>query len=584
MRRTALALLVCSIALVPRLSSQTAPPAANESKGTRFEISCSSSLHSAEITGRVLLRITRDKDKWDVAQGGSLLFGVDAEHLKPGALAIVDEDALGYPLSSLKDIPPGDYFVQAFLNVYTEFHRSDGHTIWAHMDQWEGQNFKRSPGNLLSEVQKIHLNTGAGYSVRLNLTKQIPPIEMPPDTQWVKRIKIQSKLLTQFWGHPFFLGATILLPKGYEEHPNSYYPVIYAQGHFSLAAPLGFSTDPKLTHGCKPESVRQGRKLNVRDPAEDCDDSGSELTRPESGFEFYQSWTSENFPRMIVVTFQHPTPYYDDSYAVNSANAGPYGDAIMTELIPYVERKFRVIAEPYARVLTGASTGGWESLALQIYHPEFFGGSWAVAPDPVDFRRYELINIYSDDNAFTAPGNEWSRAERYDSRTPDGQPRVSVRNFSRMESVLGSKGRSGDDQDNWEAVYGPTDAEGYPKPLWDKRTGKIDHEVANYMKEHGYDLRAYLEKNWQKIGPQLVGKLHLICGDMDDYYLNGAVYLLEDFLESTKDPYYAGSFDWGRPMKAHGWMPTTEAELIRQMAKYIAEHAGPEDDPRLWNY
>src|SRR5205807_908513 len=126
----------------------------------------------------------------------------------------------------------------------------------------------------LSEVQKIHLDPNADHSVRLNLTKVIPPVQVPADTQWVKRIKIQSKLLTQFWGHPIYLGATILLPKGYEEHPASYYPVLYLQGHFNPGAPLGFTTDPSHTHGCKPESVRQAQKLNVIDPADDCDDSG----------------------------------------------------------------------------------------------------------------------------------------------------------------------------------------------------------------------------------------------------------------------------------------------------------------------
>ena len=585
MRPTVLALLFVSIALVPSLSSETASSPAKQSKGPRFEISFSSSLQATAITGRVFLTISRKGEtKEGQLKGDRLLFGVDAEHLKPGATAIIDENTLGYPVKSLKDIPPGDYFVQGLLSVYTEFHRSDGHTIWAHMDQGEGQNFRRSPGNLFSEVQKVHLDPGTDYTAHLYLTKTIPPIEVPADTQWVKRIKLQSKLLTQFWGRPIYLGATILLPKGYEEHPATYYPVLYLQGHFNPGAPFGFTADPKRTRGCKPRSVRQGQKFNVTDPADECDDSGGELTMPESGVEFYESWNSDHFPRMIAVTFQHPTAFYDDSYAVNSANTGPYGDAIMTELIPFVEKTFRIIAKPYARLLAGASTGGWEALALQIYHPEFFGGSWAVAPDPVDFRRYELINIYSDDNAFTAPGSEWLPAERYDSRTPDGQPRVTVRDFSRMETVLGSKGRSGGDQDNWEAVYGPTDDEGYPKPLWNKRTGKIDHNVANYMKEHGYDLRDYLEKNWTRIGPQLVGKLHLICGDMDNFFLNQAAYLLEDFLENTKVPYYAGSFDWGRPMKGHGWQPTTHAELIRQMAKHIAEHAEPGDAPQLWNY
>jgi len=150
--------------------------------------------------------------------------------------------------------------------------------------------------------------------------------------------------------------------------------------------------------------------------------------------------------------------------------------------------------------------------------------------------------------------------------------------------VLGSKNRSATGLANWAAVYGPIGDDGYPRPLWDKLTGKIDHRVAQYMKSHGYDLRAYLAANWPVIGPELTGKLHVICGDMDDYYLNLSAYLLQDFLEDTNHPYYGGSFDFGRPMKGHGWLPTTTAELIRNMAKEISAHAPPADDNTLWQY
>jgi hypothetical protein len=273
------------------------------------------------------------------------------------------------------------------------------------------------------------------------------------------------------------------------------------------------------------------------------------------------------------VTFQHPTPFFDDSYAVNSANNGPYGDAIMTELIPYVEENFRILRQPWARLLTGCSTGGWESLALQIRHPDFFGGTWTYAPDPIDFRRYCSVNIYDDENAFVEPGHEWIQPERYFHRSPEGQPRVSMRQLSRMEAVLGSKGRSGQQLDIWQAVYGPVGEDGYPKPLWDKMTGEIDHEVAEYMRENGYDLRHYLEENWSEIGPSLVRKIHLLCGDMDNYYLPLAVYLMEDFLESTEDPYYEGTFEYGRPMKGHCWTPMKLYELVTTMAEYAAENA-----------
>jgi len=556
-------LLILGLALTACASKKAAPAS------PRFEISIPASANDQPLTGRVFVMISRLDNPEPRLQVGSWgqttpFFGADVERLNPGTTAFIDGDTLGYPVKGLKDIPAGDYFVQALFNVYTEFKRSDGHTIWAHMDQWEGQQFNRSPGNFFCETQKAHLDAGLGYTVKLSLDKVIPPIEVPPDTEWVKGVKIQSRLLSEFWGHPIYLGATILLPKGYESHPDSYYPVIYVQGHFGLNAPFGFATEPAPMT----EQLRRRR----------------ELTGLEPGHEFYQAWNSDDFPRMIAVTFQHPTPYFDDSYAVNSANNGPYGDAIMTELIPYLEKNFRILAKPSARVLTGGSTGGWESLALQVYHPEFFGGTWTFYPDPIDFRAYCLSNIYEDDNAFGVPGREWLIPERYFRRDPSGQPEVSMRQLSQMEEVLGSRGRSCQQLEIWEAVYGPVGQDGYPKPLWDKMTGQIDREVALYMRDNGYDLRHYIETNWPKIGPQLVGKLHIYCGDMDDYYLNLAVYMLEDFLKKTKDPYYAGSFEYGRPIKGHGWHPMTNAEMVRMMAAEIAKNAPKGEVSATWLY
>ena len=522
-------------------------PALLSAADTRFEISFAAPSHDGPITGRIFVALGKAESPGPIQQIGSWggrtpFFGVDVEQLGAGRAAIVDGRTPGYPVNSLKDVPAGDYYVQALVNVYTQFHRSDGHTIWAHMDQWEGQRFNRSPGNLYSEVQRVHLDPAAGYNVKLELTKAMPPVEAPGDTAWVKRVKIQSQLLTKFWGHPMFIGATVLLPKGYNEHPAERYPVIYIQGHFGLNAPFGFSD------GSSGRGGRAGGRGNSA--------------------EFSQAWMSDDFPRMFAVTFQHPTPYFDDSYAVNSANCGPYGDALLQELIPYLEEHFRMIRAPYARVLTGGSTGGWESLALEVLHPDFFNGTWTMYPDPIDFHRYQLVDIYSDDNAFVAPGYEYMVPERPMMRTPEGQVTQTMRQMSQLEDVLGSHGRSAQQFEAWEAVYGPVGEDGYPQPLFDKRTGKIDHAVANYMREHGYDLAAYMKANWAKLGPQWKGKLHLYVGDMDNYYLNLAVYLLEDYLKTTDSD---ATFEYGRPKKGHGWQPMSNAELVKMMAAHIRE-------------
>jgi len=274
---------------------------------------------------------------------------------------------------------------------------------------------------------------------------------------------------------------------------------------------------------------------------------------------------------MIIVTFQHPTPYFDDSYGVNSVNNGPYGDAIIQELIPEIEEEFRIISEPGARALTGGSTGGWMSLALQVQNPKFFSGAWIYYPDPVDFRRYQLINIYEDENAFIVPNAAFGAPERMMQRTPEGQPVTSVRQLSQMAMALGSKGRSAAQFDIWNAAYGPIGEDGYPRRLWDFQTGEIDQEVANYMRENGYDLRHYMEENWDEIGPDLVGKIKIYNPEMDDFFLPLAVYLLEDFLENRSDPYYDGEIIHGRPMKGHGWSPVTNAELVKEIYSVIGD-------------
>jgi Putative esterase len=537
--------------------------------GLKFEISFPASVRNKPITGRVYVMISDEQDPEPRLQVGSWgshapFFGVDVSQLKPSEPAVIDGRTLGYPTRRLNDIPAGDYYVQALISIYTEFHRSDGRTIWAPMDQWEGQQFNLSPENIYSKVERIHLDAATGYDVKLNLTQVNPPVKVPADTAWVKHIKIQSKLLSKFWGRPIYIGAVVLLPRGYDSHPDSHYPVIYEQGHFGLLPPFGFSEVEKDASG-QADKIMHSYNL-------------------ETGYQFYKAWNFDSFPRMIAVTFQHPTPYFDDSYAVNSANNGPYGDALLTELIPYIETHFRIIRQPYARVLTGGSTGGWESLALQVFHPKFFGGTWTLYPDPIDFEHDQLVNIYSDDNAFFAPGHRWLRAVRPLERQPDGQVTMTVQQEGQLEEVLGSHGRSGQQLEAWEAVYGPIGADGYPKPLWDKRTGKIDHSVADYMRDHGYDLAYYLQQNWQTIGPSLVGKIHIYVGDMDSYYLNLACYDMEKFLKNTTNPYYDGTFEYGRPEKGHGWQPTTQENMVRMMAGHIAASAPADSNLKQWHY
>ncbi len=527
----------------PALSSAGEGGRTSVSGGLRFEISYDESVRPEPITGRVYVIVTQSDRRPPVAQVGETgvpFFGRNIDELIPGQAIVIDGDVVGYPVASLNDLPPGEYFVQAFVNVYTRFDRTDGHRVWLHMDQWEGQRWRRSPGNLFSTPRKVTLDPEAGEPIRLVCDNVIPPIELPEDTAHVKRFRMQSRILTNWWGRPMYVGATVLLPRGYDDHSDTLYPVNYIQGHFSTRTPGGF-----------------GRRRTFDD-----------------------IWLADGTPRFVYVTFQHPTPYYDDSYAVNSANNGPYADALMQELIPEIERRFRVIRESWGRVLSGGSTGGWEAVALQVFQPDSFGGCFASCPDPLDFRYHQIVNIYEDDNAYWFDRG-WTRVERPNRRSPDGNVRSMMKDENLFELTVGDKSRSGGQWDIWEAAFGPVGEDGYPQRIWDKRTGTIDHEVAAYWKEH-FDLRHILATHWDTLGAKLVGKLHIYVGDMDSYYLNEGVRLMEEFLESTKDPYYAGVVKYGR-RKPHCWGPRG-AELLELMKAQVEKQAPPGTDFSPWQY
>ncbi len=533
-----------------------------------FQLSTTKTARSAQaesITGRAYLFIARTDTEEPRLQAGAMrnsepFFGVDVEALAPGKSVTIDSTTLGFPLASLKQLPKGDYFVQAVLLPYTKFHRADGHTLWAHMDAGEGQQFNNAPGSLVSAVKKVHVDPKAKTVISLSLEKELPPVARIADTPWVKRFSFQSKLASAFWNHSMSLGAVVLLPKGYEENPDKRYPVVYTVGHFSERAPFGFTFK-----GCdKIESAETRAARQAR-------------TAQESGCEFQQAWTSGKVPEVIAVFIQHTTPFYDDSYVLNSVNNGPYGDAITQEFIPEIDKRFRTIAAPHARLLTGGSTGGWDVLALQIHYSKVFGGAWSLYPDQLDFRNYQFGNVYAEANAYVKTDSAWLKQEIPSYRNVEGMTEFTVREENQAEQVIASKGRSGGQWDGWQAAWAPVGADGYPKPLWDKRTGLIDHTVAEAMRANGYDLRDYLERNWSTLGPQLVGKLHVAVGDMDNYFLNLGVYRFETFLESTnepgKGPYYAGKVDYGRPLKAHGWHPWTNQELLRMMMLQVEKNA-----------
>ena len=499
-----------------------------------FEVAFPAGVEAEAVDGRVLLLIATSDEtepRFQVRPGVKAIqiFGIDVDGLAPGVSVRFDGSVFGYPIASLDDLAPGDYVVQAVLHRYEIFHRTDGHTVKLPMDRGEGQQWNQAPGNLFSGPRSITFKGADDEVVSISLDQVIPPIEPPANTEFVKHVRIQSRLLTDFWGRPMELGAHVLLPYGFDEHPDARYPLMIFHGHFP--SDIGdFRTSPP-------------------DPDLECEYSERfhvecyNRVQQQEAYDFYQRWISPDFPRFLVIEIQHPTPYYDDSYAVNSANLGPYGDAITYELIPYIEQQFRGLGEGWARFLYGGSTGGWEALAAQVFYPDQYNGAFAACPDPIDFRAYMSVNIYDDANAFYYEG-PFRRIEKPSNRDWLGAIRATIRDDSQMELVLGANNRSGQQLDIWEAVFSPMAENGYPQRLWDRHTGVIDHDVAQYWRDN-YDLRFILERDWAEIGPELVGKIHIFTGDMDNYYLNNATYLMEEFLESTTDPYYDGEVDYG---------------------------------------
>jgi hypothetical protein len=536
-----------------------------------------------EFSGRLLLLLSTNDEREPRFQIGfghetQLVFGMNVDGVRGTDQVTFNENVFGYPYESLADIPPGTYNVQVVLNRYETFHLSTGHTVQLPMDQGEGQQWNRKPGNLYSTPTRVTIDPENPQAITVTLDQEIAPIEAPEDTKWIKHIRMKSEMLSEFWGRDMYLGAHVLLPKGFDEHPEAKYPLMIFHGHFPSDFG-GFRTTP-------PDPNLEP------DYAARFDVTGYNIIQQQEAYDFYMDWTSEDFPRFLIIEIQHPTPYYDDSYAVNSASQGPWGDAITYELIPYIEEQFRGLGEGWSRFLYGGSTGGWEALAAQVMYPDEYNGCFAACPDPIDFRAYCLVNIYEYANAYYYE-SEHKPMEIPAHRDYLGQINSTVKDMNLMELALGDKSRSGGQFDIWEATYSPQGEDGYPKRLWDKYTGEIDPEVAEYWKEN-YDRRYIMERDWETLGPKLEGKINIYCGDMDNYYLNNAVYLTEEFLESTTDPYYNGEVDYGDRAE-HCWNGDQEnpnhisrlrynSMYVPKIMKRIEESAPKGADVTSWWY
>ncbi len=559
-------------------------PSGDTKSPLKFSVSFTKEMSDQAQDGRLLLLLSANdkaEPRFQINDGleTQLVFGVDVDAMKPGQDIIIDESAFGFPIQSLKSIPSGAYFVQALINRYETFNLKTGHTVKLPPDQGEGQQWNSKPGNFYSKPVKVNVDLTKNEIIKVVMDQKIPTIEIPKDTKYVKHIKVQSKMLSEFYGKPMYVGAHVLLPEGFDDHPQAHYPLMIYHGHFPSDFG-GFSTEP-------PDP-----KMDTTDYIARFGIYGYNKFQKQEAHNFYKQWTSKNFPRFLLIEVQHATPYYDDSYAVNSASMGPWGDAIMKELLPEIETKFRGIGQGWARFTYGGSTGGWEALAVQMFYPDDFNGCFAACPDPIDFRAFCLVDIYKDKNAYWYD-SQFKKLPRPAHRNYLGQIQNTMQETNHYELALGTHSRSGQQWDIWEAVYSPQGEDGYPKRIFNKETGEIDKTVAEYWKEN-FDLRYILERDWKTLGPKLEGKIHIYCGDMDNYYLNNSVYLMEDFLKKTQNPFYKGEVDYGDRAE-HCWNgdqtnPNYVSRLryntmyLPKILKRISESAPKGADTKSWKY
>ncbi len=541
--------------------------AAPRASGPQVRITLDRSLTRVPLDGRVYLLVARasdlngDQPRDHIAvTDGIPLWGKDVDGWRPGGVQAFRTGAqdpagvFGYPLGSLAELPEGEYVGQAFLNRYEGVRRADGSVVKVHFPCGDGGDIWNSPGNLYSTPKTLRIDRYRA-SIELRLDRAIVPSEPvpargtcqqgnPAESAHVKHLKIRSRKLTSYWGRDIYIAADILLPAGYDNPANRQqrYPMQLIHGHYPRGNPHGFT---------------------------------------ETGTDAFSTWwRAGQGSKFIAVQLRTENPFYDDSYVVNSANLGPYGDAVNDELIPAIDAAYRTIGRPWARVLTGTSTGGWAALANQFFYPAMYGGVWAGAPDSVDFRAHQVINVYDDPNAYftLAP---WTRAERPAARYLNGDTRWTVRQENHMELALGGKGRSMGQWDVWSAVYGPRGADGYPAQPWDKVTGAINPRVTAAWKP--MDLTEHLVANWARLGPWLAGKVTVYVGDADDYFLDNAVRSMDARVSQLSDPAPGFTFVYG-PRQDHSWSPWTPQELVEKMADHIAAQAPAGTDVSGWRH
>jgi putative esterase len=433
----------------------------------RFQVTVPPAVSDRPVSGRLLVFMTQQ------AEAGKLLGpdlldpnkvwveAIELHDVAPGkVIAVSPTQAFPKPFS---EAPAGNYHFMALLDVnhdYTYKNRADG-------------------GDLYSAVEKVALDPAKPIALTLSHRVRTPEFN---ETASLKLVSVESRALSGFWGRPIAVDAVVLLPPGYAKETQRRYPAVYqihgyGGTHFDSARRDGPTVSSKMASGQSPE--------------------------------------------MIYVFLNGECPLGEHEFA-DSVNNGPWGEALIKEFIPHLEKEFRIESEPARRFLTGHSSGGWSSLWLQVRYPDEFGGTWSTSPDPEDFRSFTDIDLLRGDNFYYDGEGKERNLFRF-----HGKNVMSMKQYVRLEQVLGDYGGQ---IESFDAVFSPRGEDGRPMPVFDRATGEVDAAVVKYWEEH-YDIDAYLRKNWAQIGPKLKGKLHIWVGTADNFHLNDSARLLEKTLK-----------------------------------------------------
>lgn len=565
-----LAVLAIQAAALPTNNAEL-----NNSSSLEVKISVADGLLDKPTDGRIVLMFapngTDPLDDTDVTSSPNQIFGKNVLSFGPkstislsgGSNDSTSTGVFGWPNVSMGDIEPGTYNVQAFLTRYETVTRSDGSKVSVRFPCGDGGLNVDGFGSLTTAATEVAI-TGDAQTISLvfnNVTavesfsgKEIGSCNQGnyEDTETLKHIKIRSKKLSKFWGRDMYVGANIVLPAGYNANDTkTRYPVIYNQGHW----PAG---DGAYNYG-------NSEKLTAAWDAGIIPATNTTKARPA--------------PKFVLVTFRHEAPYYDDSYAVNTANLGPYGDAINEELIPHIEETFNTIRAPYARVQDGGSTGGWESIANVIYRPDLFGVCFSSYPDSLDFHRHQDIELYTAANAYQRANGSYVPSIR---TFVNGTQKVlaTVAQENHWELTFGTASRSFNQWDIWNAVFGVQGYNGYPLEPWDKVTGEIYPEAVSYWKP--FDLSDYVVTNFnssRNLGAALTDRIFVYVGTWDNYFLN------EGVMEFQKRTDAAGGPGWANvtilPQKPHGgnYQSRDIWDYLELVDKWVKDHAPDGPNP-----